>query len=264
MTAPNVRFKRSSVPGKIPNETQVPLGEIALNTYDGRVFASKNVGIGTTVFVVNPWNVGAGTDSYDINFSAGNVGIKTTNTQNYELYVEGDANISGIVSATSFYGNGYSLTDLVNTINITKIEGINLQEESVSIGSTFTTINFVGPDVTVTGSGSTATVTLSVPINLNKDQDYGSINSILDPVTSSLDFSTITSTVTSSFDFGGLVLSGAIYPSEFLLPSYTVNTLPSATPAGKMLFVTDETGGSVPAFSDGTNWRRVTDRQIVS
>jgi hypothetical protein len=34
----------------------------------------------------------------------GNVGIKTTDTQDYELYVNGDANITGIVSATAFFG----------------------------------------------------------------------------------------------------------------------------------------------------------------
>lgn len=30
------------------------------------------------------------------------------------------------------------------------------------------------------------------------------------------------------------------------------------------VLVTDETGGAVPAFSDGTDWRRVTDRSVVS
>ena len=33
---------------------------------------------------------------------------------------------------------------------------------------------------------------------------------------------------------------------------------------GHMIMVTDETGGYVPAFCDGTNWRRVTDRAIVA
>lgn len=47
-------------------------------------------------------------------------------------------------------------------------------------------------------------------------------------------------------------------------PSYTVATVPSATIAGGMIYVSDETGGAVMAFSDGTNWRRVTDRAIVS
>lgn len=50
------------------------------------------------------------------------------------------------------------------------------------------------------------------------------------------------------------------------LPSYTVATLPSAVTygAGSMVFVSDESGGAVPAFSDGTDWRRTTDRTIVS
>lgn len=51
-----------------------------------------------------------------------------------------------------------------------------------------------------------------------------------------------------------------------LLNSYTVATLPSASGsgAGAQVFVTDEAGGSIPAFSDGSDWRRMTDRAIVS
>lgn len=48
------------------------------------------------------------------------------------------------------------------------------------------------------------------------------------------------------------------------LVDYPAEILPSASPAGRLIFVSDETGGPVPAFSDGTNWRRVTDRAIVS
>jgi hypothetical protein len=48
------------------------------------------------------------------------------------------------------------------------------------------------------------------------------------------------------------------------LRSYTVGTLPSAATAGQLIHVSNETGGAVPAFSDGTNWRRVTDRAIVA
>jgi len=48
------------------------------------------------------------------------------------------------------------------------------------------------------------------------------------------------------------------------LTSYLVTSLPSVTTAGGLIFVSDETGGAVPAFSDGTNWRRVTDRMTVT
>lgn len=49
------------------------------------------------------------------------------------------------------------------------------------------------------------------------------------------------------------------------LKSYTVATVPSAaTVAGQIIYVSNESGGAVPAFSDGTNWRRVTDRAVIS
>lgn len=48
-------------------------------------------------------------------------------------------------------------------------------------------------------------------------------------------------------------------------PSYTVAGAPSATNvAGATIFVTDEVGGAVLAFSDGADWRRVTDRAVIS
>ena len=46
--------------------------------------------------------------------------------------------------------------------------------------------------------------------------------------------------------------------------TFTVGTLPSASPAARMIYVSNESGGAVMAFSDGTNWRRLTDRAIVS
>lgn len=49
----------------------------------------------------------------------------------------------------------------------------------------------------------------------------------------------------------------------FVLASYTVAGVPTAV-AGGLIYVSDETGGPVMAFSDGTNWRRMTDRAVVS
>lgn len=53
--------------------------------------------------------------------------------------------------------------------------------------------------------------------------------------------------------------------SPFAPPAFTVLTVPDATlHAGAYIHVSDEVGGPVLAFSDGTNWRRVTDRAIIS
>lgn len=38
-----VQLKRSAVPGKVPTTTDLDLGEIAINTYDGKAYIKKNV-----------------------------------------------------------------------------------------------------------------------------------------------------------------------------------------------------------------------------
>lgn len=49
------------------------------------------------------------------------------------------------------------------------------------------------------------------------------------------------------------------------LASYAVADLPDASDfEGHTIYVSDETGGATLAFSDGTNWRRVQDRAVVS
>lgn len=73
-----------------------------------------------------------------------------------------------------------------------------------------------------------------------------------------------TSTDGSSFATGLTLVAAASGVPK--VPSFTVAGLPSASTAGAgaMAYVSNETGGAVLAFSDGTNWRRVTDRAVVS
>lgn len=60
-----------------------------------------------------------------------------------------------------------------------------------------------------------------------------------------------------------VVTADIVDASSVTVPSYTVATLPSVTSAN-VVFVSNETGGATLAFSDGVNWRRVQDRNIVS
>jgi hypothetical protein len=62
-----------------------------------------------------------------------------------------------------------------------------------------------------------------------------------------------------SSSFATLSVSGAVRVGSFM-----VSELGSASPASQIVYVSNETGGAVIAFSDGTNWRRVTDRAVVS
>ena len=49
------------------------------------------------------------------------------------------------------------------------------------------------------------------------------------------------------------------------LKTYTVSTLPTAStyPRG-VIYVSDQSTGAEPAFSDGTNWRIFSTRAVVS
>jgi hypothetical protein len=56
MANPKIRFKRSSTPNKKPSVGDLPLGEIALNTFDGELYIARDrVGFGTDIV-----RVGAG------------------------------------------------------------------------------------------------------------------------------------------------------------------------------------------------------------
>ena len=75
------RLKRSAVTGKRPSIDDMQIGELAINFYDGHLFAERDtqgVGIGTTVTLLTPW---------------------------VENFGGGSINYNGIVTATSYHGN---------------------------------------------------------------------------------------------------------------------------------------------------------------
>jgi hypothetical protein len=78
------------------------------------------------------------------------------------------------------------------------------------------------------------------------------------------DFAFKTSTDGAAFAVGLTLVAAASGVPK--LPSFTVASLPGASTAGPgaLAHVSDEAGGAVLAFSDGTDWRRVTDRATVS
>ena len=77
------------------------LGELALNTYEGYLFAERDtggVGIGTTISLLTPWteNFGAGSIYYQ-----NDVGIGTDTPNGIKLSVDGTVRVTGISTFTN-------------------------------------------------------------------------------------------------------------------------------------------------------------------
>ena len=106
------RLKRSSVTGKRPALTDLQIGELAFNFYDGHLFAERDtggVGIGTTVALLTPWkeNFGGGSITY--------VGVVTANTYHGDQVIGTPA--GGFKSGAFTINNSDHTKDSINELN---------------------------------------------------------------------------------------------------------------------------------------------------
>ena len=70
--------------------------------------------------------------------------------------IPNDVEITGVVTATKFVGDGSGLTDLIGISST----GVEIQEEGFSVGAA-STINFIGTGVTATISGGVASIEIT-------------------------------------------------------------------------------------------------------
>ncbi len=128
-------IKRSDVEGKRPQNADLELGELAINTYDGYLFAKKDtggVGVGTTVALLTPWTETVGVGIY---YTEGNVGIGTT-TPSTKLFVEGDGYFTGILTAQKIDSKLYG-EFTGSSISGTNITGIALSISGISTSDSY-------------------------------------------------------------------------------------------------------------------------------
>lgn len=107
------KLKRSSVPGKRPELSDLQLGELAINFHDGHLYSERDtggVGIGTTVTLLTPWkeNFGGGSISY--------VGVVTATTYHGDQVI--GTPTGGSFRAGAFTLNASDLTkDSIDELN---------------------------------------------------------------------------------------------------------------------------------------------------
>ena len=183
-------------------------------------------------------------------------------TSNSGITVTGTVDVNGAYSLPTSDGSANQVLTTDGS------GGVTFATPSVSAGGSNTHIQYndegvLGGSSTFTYDESEAKLTVGGSVSsilFETVSDYGAITTT---ATDTLDYGTLTGSVVAlvNSDYGVVETSGG--PVEF--PQYTVSGVPDASAyTGHMVYVSNETGGSVMAFSDGTNWRRITDRAVIS
>ena len=102
----NIRLKRSSVPGRVPTTTQLDLGELALNTYDGKLYLKQDINGAQSVIAVGASSSFAISASYALTASYFSGSIPNAQSASYALTASySDNSISASFALTASYAD---------------------------------------------------------------------------------------------------------------------------------------------------------------
>jgi hypothetical protein len=223
-----VKLRRSSVSGQKPTNTNLQLGELALNTTDGKVFMAKSGSLGPSVeelITTNTVNTGS------LSITGAITGSVFTGS------FKGDAtyltNVPFQISGSDISGNTYNKT--FTKLQFDDSTGLNVNENVpgtafISIGSHFKDIFVSGsPLLSATGSdafevigsggiGITTSITDTngngyiKELNINATSLSSSLNNRIDVITGSINgLNTFTSSVVLTSQTGSMTVMSASY-----------------------------------------------------
>ena len=195
------------------------------------------------------------------NLITGGLASVTGNITGGNLITAGLASVTGNITGGNILGNGAGLSGILAFGNVTVSNGNSAVANSISSTLTLT----AGTGISITANAASDTITFATSSTTSIFSSGGDMGLVTSEVTVSEDLGLVTDTPAGiQIDMETVAIGGPVYPSQLVIPSYAVAGLPSVTPAAQLVYVSDESGGAVPAFSDGTNWRRVTDRAVVT
>jgi hypothetical protein len=104
--AQNIILKRSAVPGRVPDTGSINLGEVAINTFDGKLYFKKSGSVESVETIITTNSI-----------TSGSLFVSDDITIQQDLYVVRDVITDGDIDASgSLSGSGLSIND---TLNIT-------------------------------------------------------------------------------------------------------------------------------------------------
>jgi hypothetical protein len=138
-----VKLKRTAVQGKVPTTSSLELGELAINTYDGRIFFEKDNGTPSIQSVVVT-----------------------------DALITGSINLLGAVTASYFKGDGSGITNLppADVSQVATITASFDNQSSVSITHNFNSKNII---VSVYGTNDSQIIPSSITLTDNNTTTIG-------------------------------------------------------------------------------------------
>jgi len=266
-----IELKYSKVAGNRP--ATLANGEISINTADGRFYYKKPSGV-IESFDRYPGPSGL---NGELQFNdLGELGASANlsfNKSTGVLTISGGVNVDGLnikPAINTIFNHANAAFDKANSIPITNsfatiiVNGREGSNTLTALSNNDSLILAAGDGISLFVDPTTnfvAIATLPNPVDaFVEGADFGLVTEI-----SSIEFDLglITDGQAVPIDLGSFFSTGPLQPSIFVLPTYTSNTLPSATIVGQMILITDGTGGTIPSFSDGTNWRKLADGELI-
>lgn len=151
MTATTIKLRRSTTANSIPATTSLASGEVALNTYDGKLFFKKTVSGIDSIVALQPFPTDGSSGQY----------LSLDNTGNLAW-----ANINSGITVRNTMGNGGAVSKTITSVtgfNFDESTGINVDDQGngnvfVSLGSSFKTIQVPGRTSLVAVGEDTLTI----------------------------------------------------------------------------------------------------------
>jgi predicted acyltransferase (DUF342 family) len=147
--AQNIILKRSAVPGRVPDTGSINLGEVAINTHDGKLYFKKSGSVESVETIVTTNSI-----------TSGSIFVSDDITVQRDLYVIRDVITDGDIDAGgSLSGSGLSINDTLQiTHNNFQLSGSAAVTGSLTvlgaINATQFNINIISSSI-IFASGST-------------------------------------------------------------------------------------------------------------
>jgi hypothetical protein len=139
--AQSITLKRSSLPGKVPDTASLNIGEIAINTYDGKLFINRSGSASSIEGIVTTNSVTTGSINLTRTGSFGELVVTQDVNISRDLYVTndiigaGDIDISGDITGSSALLSGSLTLSGSQTItdNLTVLGTVNARQFNISV-----------------------------------------------------------------------------------------------------------------------------------